>query len=423
MNRDDDSFISAYLDGELDREQRPLVESALVSDPELAEKLRGLTSLRDLLSSLNRDFPVDVTARVMGRLRIERPVSSTTRLRRRWLRAANLSVRSPRAALVGGIAATLLLSVAFAVPFLLNRSQSSGPSGAVATRGLTSDSSRTGLAVAPAFRRAAGDATAAGADRIVETANGAASESGLRDVIGGSPSGHSQVQGRRVSSKAGAVDHYRHLLDNPNQHRLFRVTDGGDGNASQQVASVVESTTQFDFYKVTVAQGIEIDPRHPGEATVYVALVSAKGLDALRDRLARALPDRVEESQVEPAVVTQLAEINQVGAHRAAPFGDVLIPREALVAFAAPADQPTIEQERSAPIGEEIVKGRESTGSTVTDGATKAKAYADRGTPAEAPPRDADVRTPAGPAAGSRRREPPEPTFVVLVWVERSRRG
>ena len=37
MNRDDDTFLGAYLDGQLDPEERHLVESALVSDPELAE--------------------------------------------------------------------------------------------------------------------------------------------------------------------------------------------------------------------------------------------------------------------------------------------------------------------------------------------------------------------------------------------------
>ena len=56
---------------------------------------------------------------------------------------------------------------------------------------------------------------------------------------------------------------------------------------------MVESTTRFGFFKITIAQGIVIDPRHPEEATVYAALVTAKGFDTLRDRLARALPDRI----------------------------------------------------------------------------------------------------------------------------------
>jgi len=443
MNRDDDTFLSAYLDGQLDSEQRHLVESALVSKPELAEKLRSLSSLRDLVASLNRDFSIDVTARVMGRVRTRRGVRSRVLPRLVWLRAV---YSSPRAALAAGIAAGLLLLVTLAVPLLLYRSHS-GPFRALAKQGSSPHSPRRDLAAGSASRRAAGDVNAADPGATIEAARDGARESGSGVVGRGEVALASQ--GIRVSDQAHTLEHYRQLLDNPNQRRLFRITDVGDGKALQQVASVVESTTRFGYYKITISQGIVIDPRHPEEATVYAALVSAKGLDTLRDRLARALPDRVDESLVDPAVVTQLADIGRVDAFRSAPFGDVLIPREGLALrtpgdvgrqetpgsdedIPTPAEQPTIEQERSAPIGEEIAKrltSRAGTGGAPVDalksgGARAAKAQAEHSAPTEIAARAGNVlQTRSGSGALSRRRETPEGTYVVLVWVARSHHG
>ncbi len=362
MNRDDDTFLSAYLDGQLDSDERHLVESALVSSPELAEKLRSLTSLRDLVAALNRDFSIDVTARVMGRVRTRRGARSRVLQRLVWLRMVNFS---PRAALAAGIAAGLLLAVTLAVPLLTNRSRT-GPLRNLAGRGSTSSSQHGGLAAGSALGQGAGKLDAAEPGAAIGAAGEGESESGSRVASRGEHAGSSPSV--RVSDKAKShtLEHYRQLLDNPNQRRLFRITDGGDGKALEQVASVLESTTRFGYYKITIAQGIVIDPRHPEEATVYVALVNAKSFDTLRDRLAQALPDVIDESPVDPAVVTQLADIGQVRAVRSAPFGDVIIPREGLAlqnppnagrdeepggdeVNPPPSEQPTIEQERSAP--------------------------------------------------------------------------
>ena len=42
MSSDDETILSAYLDGELDSDQQQRVESALVASPGLAENLRAL---------------------------------------------------------------------------------------------------------------------------------------------------------------------------------------------------------------------------------------------------------------------------------------------------------------------------------------------------------------------------------------------
>ena len=126
------------------------------------------------------------------------------------------------------------------------------------------------------------------------------------------------------------LEHYRQLLDNPNLRRSFLIRSGRDGKGEQQVASVVERTTRYGFFKITVSQGIVIDPRHPEEATVFTLLVNPKELDHLRDQLKVAFSDLVEETPVDPGIVTQLADIGQVQALHPAPLADVSIPREDL---------------------------------------------------------------------------------------------
>ena len=131
----------------------------------------------------------------------------------------------------------------------------------------------------------------------------------------------------------GELVHVREYLDNPQLRRIFLVSDLEDGSAQQQVASVVEQTTRFNFYKITISQGIVIDPRHPDRATVFALVVGPRELESLRDRLRAALKDRVEETTVEPAVVTQLADIGEVEACPPSPAAEMAIPRDAALAF------------------------------------------------------------------------------------------
>ena len=119
-------------------------------------------------------------------------------------------------------------------------------------------------------------------------------------------------------------------LDNPELRRVFLVSDREDGSARQRVASVVERTTRFNFYKITISQGIVIDPRHPDEATVFALVVGPRELEDLRHQLRVALGDRVEETDIEPEVVTQLADIGHVEACPPLPAARIDIPRDAM---------------------------------------------------------------------------------------------
>ena len=134
------------------------------------------------------------------------------------------------------------------------------------------------------------------------------------------------------------------------------------------MASVVERTTRFGFFKFNISQGIVIDSRHPEEATVFALLVSPAELGHFRDQLKLALADPIEETPVNPEIATQLADIGHVQAFHPPPLGDVLIPRKDVALLARvpgalentgpPAlpggpvhrDRPTAEQEHSAPI-------------------------------------------------------------------------
>src|SRR4051812_32724724 len=69
---DDESLLSAYLDGELDPAPRFEVETASLTAPRLAEELHELAGVRDVLAGLSRpgtprDLAVAVCERIDGR--------------------------------------------------------------------------------------------------------------------------------------------------------------------------------------------------------------------------------------------------------------------------------------------------------------------------------------------------------------------
>ena len=77
-------------------------------------------------------------------------------------------------------------------------------------------------------------------------------------------------------------------------------------DSEQAVASVVEHTTHLDFFKITVSQGIVIDPRHPDAATVFAFVLDPNQADRFHDQLKVALPGLVEQKPLDPAIATRL---------------------------------------------------------------------------------------------------------------------
>src|SRR5262249_14192826 len=69
MNVDEETFLTAFLDGTLDPELQHRVASARASDPALAEHVRGLTAVHDLVAGLSRPaLAADVSAAVLARI-------------------------------------------------------------------------------------------------------------------------------------------------------------------------------------------------------------------------------------------------------------------------------------------------------------------------------------------------------------------
>ncbi len=128
----------------------------------------------------------------------------------------------------------------------------------------------------------------------------------------------------------GDFERVRQLLDDPTLKRYFVVRNGSKNNAEQEVASIVEHATRFDFFKLTVAQGIVIDPRHPDEATVFAFVVNPNQVDRFHEQLNLALPGLVELEALDPNIATQLADIGKVRAFPPASLAEVEIPRDGL---------------------------------------------------------------------------------------------
>ena len=386
---DDDSLLSAYMDGQLSPDQQLLVESALVSDPQLGEELRGLTVVRDLLAGLPRPAAVDVTSRVRGR------IPGTSRLQKilAMVPGRALVLRRPARA-VGrlGVAAGLLIAVLLTF-FHIKRP--AAPHEQAGLRGGNVASLPIALIPSPDPLDAPDSRWPLFASH--QNREGAPSRSVAEVNRAG--------DARRPAASSGALEHVGQYLDNPDLRQMFLVSDLMDSSAQRQVATVVEQTTRFNYYKITIAQGIVIDPRHPDEATVFALVVNSSELSSLRDRLRTVFLDRVEEAPIDPQVVTQLADIGHVQACPPSPMADVVIPREALaLAIRTPGaesgerpapekpldrDRPTPEQERSSPAADLA--------------ALKAKGHESRRSP--------------GPA------DSPDQGFVVLVWVSRPRSG
>jgi len=441
----DESFLSAYMDGQLDPDQRQWVESALASNPRLAEQLRELTVVRDLVAGLARETSDDVTPQVMEQIRARRailngrPEGRSHGIRRfRALHDSWRPGRERRVAVAGiltaaaGVIVVISLAISHTLP--LDRAHpAAGPAraGAMARANLTTTRIDAGATTETREARPYSSHTS----RSNAVAAGTA-ESRAEARIG-------PVAESTGSARSHDLEHYRQLLDNPNLRRSFLIRSGRDGKGEQDVASAVERTTRYGFFKTTVSQGIVIDPRHPDQATVFILLVNPQELDRLRDQLKVAFSD-LEENPVDPEIATQLADIGHVQAFYPAAMAEVSIPREGLalrtrVAGAAentgPPDlsktptrreRPTIEQEQSA---KRLAAARFGLRPDNHPGAARTPAPASkvaevqhasgpvRGHPLEPTPGNGDGRSLAGAASTARPSEATEEQIVVFVWV------
>jgi anti-sigma factor RsiW len=433
----DDTFLSAYMDGQLGSNQQQAVESALVASPELAENLRVLAAVRELVAGLPRDACADVSPEVMRRIRGLNRSRSPLSPWRAWVAPTG---RIARVAGIFALAAGILLIVTVFISLRprdhgLETASRNAIDNVIADSGSGMGAASTNELGAPAALNPGFSPSNPG------TIHSVALEPRPLEVT--------RDDGAAVASDGHSapadLELARRMLDSPAERRLFFIKNGASGKAQQQVASVVERTTRFGFFKITVSQGIVIDPRHPDQATVFALLVNPKELGRLRDQLKEVLPDMTDETPADPGIVTQLADIGQVQEFAPAAPADVTIFREALalrtrVTGAENAAQPALpsgekaaalptpEQEFSAPVAATVHPHSASEhGSAVTSPDDGSRGVTDSAIPARTQLSDpisergiASSRPgPAAEAAGAAKAD--EKMVLVFVWVCQSR--
>lgn len=428
MSMDDESLLDAYLDGELEPEQRRAVESSLATDPQLAETALGLAHVRELVANLSRPASTDVAPEVMRRVR------QVSLRRRPW----TIGRRGGRWAVVG-LAASAMAAIVLVPNFYPRR------------HGTVDDR----LSAGTAYPSSPSGVNSPRPDPKPEVVAGASYPDSLPvNVIG--PVGSAGVLSTPKAGQTPQTDQerVRKLLDDPRLRRVFLVADHMGQPVEQQVASLVERTTHRDYFKITVSQGIVVDPRHPGKATVFAVVLDENELGPFRDRLKKSFSDRLQEDDVSPAVAMQLTDIGQVVSFPPDPVGDLATRREdlalrvpapgepkdqqpALVAAVAEVNEPTAEQERSswAAVDHSKASQQMKASQQKAGGAgANSKAPGDKlaGAVAHAPAADDDRPGHAGNSRGTRpaaagaalrdgtvRGLPPSDKghLVVLVWI------
>lgn len=301
----DESILSAYLDGELEPRQVRKVERAIAANPVVSEMLDDLRAVRAMVSGLSRPSSPDLAPDVLASLPLRSPGRSERLFTRRVMTYA-----------AAGVSAAAALLLAW-LPL-----HQAGPAVALRPGAIPGVLKPIPHPEAPSIVDASAKDSPVVADRDPTRGDGSSIPAGRTDV----PAGVAEPRLANVDGDDAETARVHRLLDDPQLHRVFLVTDRVDRSLEPEVASLVERTTRQDYLKFTVAQGIVIDPKHPGKATVFAMVLDHSELDAFRSRLQNELGGQVTESEIRPFIPVQLADIGQVVSLRPDPRGDVSSP-------------------------------------------------------------------------------------------------
>ncbi|WP_165219149.1 anti-sigma factor family protein [Aquisphaera insulae] len=314
LSRVDEELLSAYLDGELRDEDARRVETAIADDHRLAEALRELRAVSDLVAELPRTPSPDISAPVLASLR------GRAGDRRWW--------RGRRGAWVAtGVAASTAAS-------LLVAALVHGPA-----------PWRRQMRPIPAGIEAASIAPAGGPPTIPAPISAAPIAKALPSARSG------EAVARAVPALESPLDRerLRSVMDDLSLRRVFLITDRIGGEAEARVESLVEQSSRRDYFKVTISQGIVIDPLHPGEAVVFAVVLDEVELDPLRRGLEGEFGAAMKDAEIGPSLAMHIADVGQVVCLPARGAGVISFPT-ASMSLRTPGDlQPTPEQERSSP--------------------------------------------------------------------------
>jgi hypothetical protein len=222
----------------------------------------------------------------------------------------------------------------------------------------------------------------------------------------------------RKREDAAAAERVRALLESPRLRRVLIVTDIIGEGTLDRVEELVQKTprTEAAYGRITVSQGIVIDPLHPNEATVFALVMNDQELNNFRKKLEQAFPKGVDDVEADPVVAAQLEEIGGLAVLPGTPASSVVIPSTVSPRIALRSDQsrqqPAMETQVAADFGRLDLAAAAGAGQTHDPGA-RASSRAESPPAADRPP---DVPTLIYESL-QRIHDPPE---IVLVWVTRS---
>jgi hypothetical protein len=278
MNLDDETILSAYLDDELDPAVRAEVAALLDADPALTERLDGLTVVHNAVAGLSRPaHGFSLSGLVMAR------IESAESVRRRrplyWLATA--------------------ASVAFAFALSV-RSGLLGPA-------------RPAVEVLPTI--VSNDVPTPSAPRVHGTESVAskaivAPTTELPKPLG--PVADPAEEGRQRVFE---------ILDRPGMTLILVVTEVIDPTAGNRVHSLLRDSArkEVDFGRLTIPQGIVIDPEHPNHADVFAVDMDEPEREQFLSKVAHEFDSATHPATVQytglvsdPRLATQLAQIGDI---------------------------------------------------------------------------------------------------------------
>jgi hypothetical protein len=311
MNLDDESFLSAYLDDELDPSDRASVEWAIESDPQIRRRFQSLCRTRDVMSGLTRpSLPIDIRSAVLSRLPSEPARPRTTRFYRAGLWVAT--------------AASVLFVVLWSQTANLGRNGRQAPA-------------KNPIAVAshviPATPTASGSPS--GTRALIHTPDALTPspkvEKSPAELVT-APS----IPAKDLTEPGEERERLLALLDRPGLKRVVIPIDFIGEGSLDQVNSIIQDSPRKDaeFARFSLTQGLVIDPSLPNGAELFVLVVDDKEREHLLASLAREFPDVSEEDVTAPEIHALLAEVGRVRMLPGSPAAGLIDPPPSIVAFA-----------------------------------------------------------------------------------------
>lgn len=325
MNLDDQSLLSAYLDGELDPAARLRVEAALEEDPRLAERLGDLAAVRGFVRSLPRPTAgVDLAPAVIAR--IEAQPGWLPRLAQTFRsRTVRSRVLNAGAALATAAALLVALQAAFRPTAVPERAVVQPPVVPVAPEMPEPPAAETLVHNTPAPAPVLAPAPPEPRRIIPAPAPAEAAED--RDLL-------------------------VRLLDRPEVRRVVVPVASLSPGELSRVEQVLAGAPRAEALQgeLRIEPGLALEAgRRPGGSVLYLAWLSGAELNSLLGALRRELPGTAPAVEIlPPEVVTQLCDAGSVRFSGPRPAADLLPPGDEVSGIFAHRDSDPSERPEAA---------------------------------------------------------------------------